>query len=182
MKYNEMSFNSAVKGYKSLIKDAKGKNFFIVFDILNKDAFFSIAPLSMALHELGADVSCTGINKQSEGLDALKDVWKTFEDYEKGTKNENTKALIDFIDEADKKANGNFRKLFKNFIFWQGFEKRRIQAVTDLLCGGCWSHAFILDRLIEVAHPVKFGGGGQEFSRLRMLYVFQGHRCPYRRI
>ena len=113
MKYDEKQFNSAVKGYKSLIKDAKGKNFFIVFDILNKDAFFSIAPLSMALHELGADVSCTGINKQSEGLDALKDVWKTFEDYEKGTKNENTKALIDFIDEADKKANGNFRKLFK---------------------------------------------------------------------
>src|SRR3989338_10060690 len=98
MKYNEDEFNSAVQDYKNKIKNAKGKNFFIVFDISNKDAFYSIAPLSMALHELDADVSCVGINKthenhgfsghrkskgfsrESEGLEALKDVWQTFDD------------------------------------------------------------------------------------------------------
>ena len=82
MKYNEGAFNSAVEDYKNQLKNAKGRNFFIVFDISNRNAFYSIAPLSRALHELSFDVSCVGINKESEGLDALKDVWQAFEDLE----------------------------------------------------------------------------------------------------
>ena len=119
MKYNERAFNSAVEDYKKRLENANGKNFFIIFDIGNKDAFCSIAPLSRALHELGADVSCTGINEKSDGLDALKDVWKTFVEYEEGIKNENTNALIEFIEEVDKKAKGEFKKLFRkpDFVF-----------------------------------------------------------------
>ncbi|MBS3101615.1 hypothetical protein J4204_05805 [Candidatus Woesearchaeota archaeon] len=113
MKYNEDEFNSAVQDYKNKIKNAKGKNFFIVFDISNKNAFYSIAPLSMALHELGADVSCIGINKKSEGLDVLKDVWEASEEHEKGLNNEKTTALMKFIEEVDKKAKGEFIKIFK---------------------------------------------------------------------
>ena len=82
MKYNESEFNSAVEDYKKRINNAKNKNFFVIFDISDKDAFYSIAPLSRALHDLGNDASCTGINKNSEALEALKDVWKTFEDLE----------------------------------------------------------------------------------------------------
>ena len=44
MKYNEEAFNSAVDDYKNKI-NTKGKTFFIVFDISNKEAFYSIAPL-----------------------------------------------------------------------------------------------------------------------------------------
>src|SRR3989338_133332 len=113
MKYNEKSFNSAVEGYKKLVKSPKGKDFFIIFDLKNKNAFYSLAPLSRALHDLGADLSCIGINKTSESLEAIKEVWKTSEELEKGIKNEKTNALKVFIEEVDKKAKGEFRKLFK---------------------------------------------------------------------
>jgi len=85
MKYDEKKFNSAVEEYKKSLGNVKAKSFFVVFDIKNKPAFYSIAPLSRALHELGADVSCIGIKSKSEGLEALKDVWKTFEENEKGS-------------------------------------------------------------------------------------------------
>ncbi|MBI2647429.1 hypothetical protein HYW99_03040 [Candidatus Woesearchaeota archaeon] len=115
MRYNLTLFNSAVSDYKNKIKNfyPNGKNFFIIFDINNKTALHSIAPLSRALHELRADVSCTGINGKSESLEALKDIWQTFEDYENGIKNEKTKALGFFINEVDKKAKGEFKKIFK---------------------------------------------------------------------
>ena len=48
-----------------------------------------------------------------ESLEAVKDVWNIFEELEKGIKNEKTDALKEFIDEVDKKAKGEFRKLFK---------------------------------------------------------------------
>ncbi len=113
MKYNENAFNSAVHYYKNSVKNAKGKNFLIISDISNKEAFYSIAPLSRALHELNNDVSCVGINKKSEGLEALKDTWKVFEDYEKGIRNGKTRAMLEFIEEVDKKAKGKFKHIFK---------------------------------------------------------------------
>ena len=113
MKYDEKAFISAVKDYKKRVKNAKGKTFFIVFDIKNKSAFYSIAPLSRALHELSADASCLGIKNKSESLDALKDIWKAFGDAEKGIRNKKTKALSEFINEVDKKAKKEFKKLFK---------------------------------------------------------------------
>ncbi|MAG91540.1 hypothetical protein CMO83_02590 [Candidatus Woesearchaeota archaeon] len=113
MKYNESEFNSAVEDYKKHIKDAKNKNFFIIFDIDNKEAFYSLAPLSRALHELGSDVSCAGINKKSEALEALQDVWKVFDDNENKVQNDKTKALIEFISEVDKKTKGEFKEIFK---------------------------------------------------------------------
>ena len=113
MKYSENNFNSGVEDYKKRVGNTQGKDFFIVFDIMNKEAFYSIAPLSRALHELRADVSCIGINHGSEGLDALRDVWRVFEDCENSVRNEKTDALMDFIKEVDNKANGEFKKIFK---------------------------------------------------------------------
>ena len=111
MKYNEKEFNSAIESYKLLIGNVKGKSFLIIFDISNKDAFFSLAPLSRAFHELGADVACNGIKGKSDSIEAAKDVWKTSEELENGTKNEKTDALKKFIEEVDKKAKGEFRKI-----------------------------------------------------------------------
>ena len=149
MKYNESEFNSAVEDYKK-IKD-KGNNFFIIFDISNKDAFYSIAPLSRALHELGFDVSCAGINKKSEGLEALKDVWRTFEDYEKGVKNEKTKALIEFIEEVDKKANGKFKKLFKKPDFIVEALESRFVGSLDLPYHAEWFNEYRMNELVQTA-------------------------------
>jgi len=113
MKYDEALFNSAVTDYKKSIGNVKDKNFLIIFDIKNNDAFYSIAPLSRALHELGADIICLRINGKSEALEALKEVWHIFEDLEKRIKNDKTAAMGGFIEEVDKKAKGEFRKIFK---------------------------------------------------------------------
>lgn len=151
MKYNENVFNSAIKDYKKITKDVKGKNFFIVFDINNKDAFFSIAPLSRALHELGVDVSCVGINKNSETLDALKDVWKIFEDYKSSVRNEKTNALVEFIEEVDQKAKGEFKKIFKKPEFLVEAKDNGFSNSVNLPFHAEWFKEYRMKELMQTA-------------------------------
>ena len=113
MLYNEKKFLDSVEEYRKEIGDVKGKSFLIVFDIDNENAFYSIAPLSRAIHESGADVNAVGIDKKSEALDALKEVYGTYKIHKEGNENEKTKALIDFIKEVDRKMKGEFEKLFE---------------------------------------------------------------------
>lgn len=151
MKYNEKAFNSAVKDYKSQIKNAKGRNFFVIFNIRNKDAFCSIAPLSMALHELGADVSCAGINKKSEALDSLKGIWGVFEEYEKGTSNEETTALNDFISEVDKRSKGKFKKIFKKPDIILEAGKDNFEGSLELPFHAEWFKEYRMKELIKTS-------------------------------
>jgi len=113
MKYDEKKFNSTVEEYKNILGDVKSKSFLIVFDIKNSKAFFSIAPLSRAIHELNADVNVMGIDKKSETLNALNDIWKVFKQNKDGKSDDKTKALMDFIDEVEKREKGKFVGLFE---------------------------------------------------------------------
>ena len=151
MKYNEKAFFDAVQDYKKIIKTAKGKNFLIIFDIKNKNAFFSIAPLSRALHDLQADINCIGINNKSEGLNALKDVWNTFEGYEKGIENEKITALIEFINEVDKKAKGEFKKIFKRPDFIVEAKENEFIGSLELSFHNEWFKDYRMDELIQTA-------------------------------
>jgi len=110
MKYNIRNFNSAVNYYKK--KFPKKKNVFLIFDIDNTDAYYSIAPLSRALHENGCDLNVSGFKHESGMLDSLYNTWLIYDDLKKKVKNKKTKALNDFIKTASKKAKG-FEKLFK---------------------------------------------------------------------
>ena len=94
MKYDEKKFNSSVEEYKKILGNIKAKSFLVVFDIRNKKAFFSVAPLSRAIHDSEADINVSGIDKTSKSLDALKDVWKVFRQYKSGKTNNKTKALM----------------------------------------------------------------------------------------
>ena len=151
MKYSEESFNSAVDDYKKIAKSAKGKDFFIIFDIKDKNAFYSLAPLSRALHELGADVSCIGIDKTSEGLDALKDVWKAFEDCENNLKNEKAIALKDFIGEVDKKAKGEFKKIFKKPDFILEAKSGKFKGDLELPFHAEWFSDYRMEELMQTS-------------------------------
>ncbi|MBN2052229.1 hypothetical protein JW756_01885 [Candidatus Woesearchaeota archaeon] len=113
MKYNLNAFNNAVNYYQQNLKNFRKKTVLIVFDAHNEQAFFSMAPLSRALHNLGCELSVRGIDMESPALEALMDVWEVFDGLEKGVKNEKTIALNDFIAEADKKAKGEIRKIFR---------------------------------------------------------------------
>src|SRR3989338_8251696 len=151
MKYNEEEFNSAVNDYKKQIKEAKGQNFLIIFSVENKDAFYSIAPLSRALHELGVDVSCAGINKKSEALEALKDVWALFQELEKNIKNEKTEALNDFIKEVDKKAKGDFKKIFKRPDFILEAKERNFTGSLEIPFHTEWLKDYRMEELMQTA-------------------------------
>ena len=113
MKYDEKKFNYSVEEYKKILGDIKAKSVLIVFDIRNKKAFFSLAPLSRAIHEMGADMNVIGIDKESESLDAVYDVWNVFKENKEGKENEKTKALMEFINEVEKRAKGKFMGLFE---------------------------------------------------------------------
>ena len=152
MKYNLNTFNSAVNDYKNQIKNVKGKTFFIIFDISNKSAFYSIASLSRALHELEADVSCIGINNKSESLDALRDVWKTFEESKKGIKNNETRALIEFIEEVDKKAKDKFKELFKKPDFILEAKENNFVGSLELPFHDEWFKEYKISELMQTAH------------------------------
>ena len=113
MKYNEKTFNSAVEEYKKILGNINKKSFLVVFDISDKKAFLSIAPLSRAVDELECDMHTWGIDKKSEALDAIKDVWETFGKAKEGSKDEKPRALMDFIEEIEKRERGKFIGLFE---------------------------------------------------------------------
>ncbi|MDO8740323.1 MAG: hypothetical protein Q7J54_01975 [Candidatus Woesearchaeota archaeon] len=112
MKYNLDKFNSAVEDYKKILKNLKNKSVLIYFNLDNKKAYYSIAPLSKAIHELGGELNAVAFEKSSSSLDVLKDVWQCFRELKKGIKDKKTIALKEFIDEAEKKAKGRFIDIF----------------------------------------------------------------------
>jgi len=107
MRYDIKQFNSAVKYYKKLLKNSK--NILVVFDVSNEAAFYSIAPISRAVHELGADLSVYGIQGQSHVLNAMYHAWLLYQNPNRFVKPKETKALKDFIKATKIKG---FRKIF----------------------------------------------------------------------
>ncbi len=113
MRYNEDNFNSAVGDYKKALGNVKGKGFWVVFDLNNESAFYSLAPLSKAIHELGADMNASGMDKNSEAVDALKEVYSTFKNLKDEKKDEKTQAMCELVSEVDKKMGGSFQELLE---------------------------------------------------------------------
>ena len=109
MKYNIREFNRAVAYYKRHTKDTK--NALIVFDIDNTDAYYSVAPLSKALHDNGCDVFVFGRDGRSSVLQCLYTTWLLYDDLKRGLMTQATKALKAYIDHVKKKAAG-FENIF----------------------------------------------------------------------
>src|SRR3989344_9392497 len=98
MKYDEKKFFEAVANYKKSIGNSKGRDFLVIFSLKDKDAFYSIAPLSRAVHDLKGEMSALGFDGDSDSFNALLDVWKANEEAEKGAKSDKAKALKAFIE------------------------------------------------------------------------------------
>jgi len=116
MKYNDKAFYAAVTFYMQKLKGkVENKLVFAIANIEDENAFFSIAPLSMAVHELGGDIHVT-IKEKEEFVNykILKRAWYTYEDHLKGLKTEKTNALLAFINAVDKRTKTKvFRDMFK---------------------------------------------------------------------
>jgi len=112
MKYNVREFNAAVSYYRIGIKrlGLKKASLLVELPLGNEKAFYSIAPLSRAVHELGLEMNLFVVDGKSEMLSALKRTWQAFAEKE-GRKKQ---ALDEFIASVEKKTKSRaFRKLFK---------------------------------------------------------------------
>ncbi|MBN1793104.1 hypothetical protein JW826_05460 [Candidatus Woesearchaeota archaeon] len=112
-KYNLKAFGDAVKYYEQQLKRYSGKTIFIVFDARNEKAFFSLAPLSRAAHNMDCDLNVSLVQKPSKPIAAMLEVWDSYEQLEAGVKSPLTKVLDEFITLVDKKAKGEFRRIWK---------------------------------------------------------------------
>lgn len=112
-KHNLKLFNKAVKQYKKKLKiqgDA-----LIVLPFKGRQAFFSLAPLSKALHDLGKDVCVLVYSNRSESnLPILERVWQTHERMKQGGISKEEKLLQEFIAAVEKKTKKHeFERIFK---------------------------------------------------------------------
>lgn len=111
--HNIKLFNKIVKQYKEELK-IKG-DALIVLQLKDEHAFFSLAPLSKALHDLGKDVCVLVYDKLSESnLPILERVWQTYEEMKKGKASNKAKILQEFIATVEKKTKKHeFERIFK---------------------------------------------------------------------
>ena len=119
MRYDKRAFDNGVNYYKKNLGSIKGKTVLAIFDVENTDAYYSLAPLSRAVHLLGADIECIGIDGKSESLDMLQHTWRIYEELKKGTRTERTQALGAFIKEVKKRYKG-FERILKRpeLVIW----------------------------------------------------------------
>lgn len=114
MVYNINKFNAAVRYYQNRLKNITKDNIFLIFHLENKEAYYSIAPLSRACHNLGKSLHVNGFYKNDLSYQILKDIWDVFKKYKKNKRvDEKTASLIKFIDYVDKKSKGKFKPLFE---------------------------------------------------------------------
>ncbi len=112
MKYSVKGFDKAVAYYKGELRGLlkKGDACLIEIPLKNSKAFYSVAPLSRAIHELKADVNLFVLDGRSHSLNALKKTWKVFN----GEASKKRNALDEFITAVNRKAkNRKFIHLFK---------------------------------------------------------------------
>ncbi len=107
-------FNSVVAGYKRELRKFKG-DAIIIMPYENKQAFFSLAPLSKALHDLGKDVfACAYSELNESNLPILEKVWKTYKELCENKRSESAKLLREFISVVERKTKRReFERIFK---------------------------------------------------------------------
>lgn len=108
------AFEKAVKYYKEKLGNVKGKNFFVAIPLENDEAFFSIAPLSRAIHEKGGDIHVSAFDGHSPVVESMIKIWKIHKAFLEGEKTKDVLAFKNFVKSVEKKTqNKNFVNLFK---------------------------------------------------------------------
>jgi len=116
MRYNSNNLEKAVAYYKKELKARVKKKHpvLIELDISNEKAFFSLAPLSRALHDLGADANVFVHDGESRMLNTLHRTWALNYELKHNRKSPASRALKEFIGAVQKKTKSKeFEKIFK---------------------------------------------------------------------
>jgi len=114
MKYSLKTFNKEVEEYSRILKDkVKDRVVFVVIDLKFKKAFYSLAPLSRAIHNLGGEMHAIVKEGESENLKILKRVWRVYNDKKRKLKTLKVDALNGFIRSVVKRTkNKSFEEIF----------------------------------------------------------------------
>ena len=105
MKYDKTIFNKEVEYYTKKLKGkVEEKVTFIIVNTGNKKAFYSIAPMSRAIHNLDGDMHIIVTEKNNKNLEIVRDVWRVYDEYKRRLKTKKVKALSDFIKAVDKRT------------------------------------------------------------------------------
>ena len=117
LRYNSKALNNAVSFYKKQLGFLKKRQMVLIeLQFKNEQAFFSLAPLGRAIHELGADANVFVLDRQGKMLECLKKTWRIFDELEEG-KNA-TAALKEFIGSVQAKTNLQSQSLF-SLLSWE---------------------------------------------------------------
>ncbi len=109
MKHNINEFNKAVEEYKRLLKGKIKGEVLILHETSNEKAFYSIAPLSFAIHQLGGEICTFSFFKgNSDTYYVLDKIYKLFEKLKRKENSKETKALDDFLKAIKKKTKTSF--------------------------------------------------------------------------
>jgi len=156
MKYNDKAFYSSVNEYQDLLKGkVEDKVTFIRLDLKNKKAFYSLAPLSRAIHNLGGDMQVITVDNKSKTLDVLKGIWYVYNDKQKGLKSKKVSALMGFIKSVNKRTKTKtFGELFKRPEIVLDAQKDGFRGTFDLKYRYGWHRKYKWDELLDTSKRI----------------------------
>lgn len=160
MKYDIKKFNDAVSYYRQCLKGKADKKLvMLLFDFSNEKAFFSVAPLSRAIHELGGEMHVIAKTGEPKNFLILKKTWSVYDDLVKDVKTDETKALKDFIDSVNKRTKSdNFKKIFKRPELFLTAGSKHFGDDLNLDYKSEWYKPYKLDKLRETAGKLVVDG------------------------
>ncbi len=176
MTFNRKQFNKEVSYYRRELKGllGKGKAGLVEVPLSNEKAFFSLAPLSRAVHELGGDISVFVPDKPSQMLKVLNKSWSLYRVLKKGKITKETKALNDFLKTIEKKTKS---KYFTNLLnapdlYITATDKGFVIREKTLSFKTGWFRKRLWNKLLETAEKILIQGYGLKKSE-RMSVGFE---------
>lgn len=154
MRYNVYKLRNAVKRYKRILKNIQRKSVLVILDMQQKEAYYSLAPLSKAIDELGADMHIQVINKESPTLAVLKDVWTTYNELKGGIKNNKTHALKEFLRLTDKKCKAELKNFFKPPEIYLTAQNKSFEGTFSLPYAISWMGEYKKEELIKTVKVI----------------------------
>jgi leucyl aminopeptidase (aminopeptidase T) len=157
MKYNPHTFNTEVDYYIKKLKDkVKDKVTFVILNLKQHKAFYSLAPLSRAIHNLEGDMHVMVIDKESTNLEILKDIWYVYDDWvKKKIKTKKVKALKAFVSAVNKRTKTKtFKEIFKGPDIILKAEEKGFEGTLGLDYKYRWHRKYKWKELLETASKI----------------------------
>lgn len=154
MKYNLPAFNIDVKYYQEKLKQFKENEFLFVFEVGDVKAYYSIAPLSRAVHNLNKDIHVIVRKKASPVYNILKEIWQSYENIKKGRIGKKEAALRGFIEFVDTRGKGKFRRLFEKPVVFEAKNNRFVSERLSLDIKANWFKPYRWNELITTSKVI----------------------------